>query len=359
MEQAPNTDEITLKELLLKIKDWWRYLWSKKWKIIPIGLLGGVLGLGLSLISKPTYTATTTFVLESGDKGGVGAYAGIAAMVGIDLGSSGGIFQGDNIIELYKSRTMIEKTLYSLDSPGLQRPLIERFIAMNKMRKSWDKKPATKDLKFALGDLQNNRPATHYQRSKDSVVAEIVKDIRENYLSVAKPDKKLSIIKVQFKAADEWLAKRFNEELVKNVNEFYVYTKTKRSAENVAIMQHKTDSVTAVMNGTIYQVAQIADATPNMNPTRQVQRTAPIQKAQFSAEVNKKVLEELVKNLEISKISLLKETPLIQIIDQPIIPLEMERLRKIKGIIIGGLLAGFLCVLFFSIKFISKNTFSE
>ena len=29
-------DEISLKELILKIKEWWQYLWSKKWIIIAI-----------------------------------------------------------------------------------------------------------------------------------------------------------------------------------------------------------------------------------------------------------------------------------------------------------------------------------
>src|SRR5690606_41692662 len=86
-----NEDEISLKELILKIKEWMAYLWSKKWTIIIAGIIGDALGLAYSFIKKPIYTATTTFVLESGEKGGgLGAYAGLASMVGIDLGGGGG-----------------------------------------------------------------------------------------------------------------------------------------------------------------------------------------------------------------------------------------------------------------------------
>src|SRR3546814_9680595 len=80
-------DEISVKELILSIQGWIRYLWSK-WSILLIaGIVGGALGLWYSFAKTPTYTATTTFVLEAGEgKGRLSQYAGMAAMVGIDLG---------------------------------------------------------------------------------------------------------------------------------------------------------------------------------------------------------------------------------------------------------------------------------
>ncbi|MGY0038978.1 hypothetical protein [Pedobacter sp. NJ-S-72] len=111
----------------------------------------------------------------------------------------------------------------------------------------------------------------------------IVIDINRNYLSVIKPDKKLSIIKAEVRAKDEFFAKSFDEQIVKNVNDFYVLTKTKKSVDNIAIMQHKVDSVQRVLNGYIYTAAAVADATPNLNITRQVQRIVPIQRSQFGA----------------------------------------------------------------------------
>lgn len=58
----------------------------------------------------------------------------------------------------------------------------------------------------------------------------------------------------------------------------------------------------------------------------------------------------MVKNLELAKVTLRKETPLIQIIDKPILPLKKERFGKVKGVIFGGFLGGFFIVIFFIIK---------
>jgi uncharacterized protein involved in exopolysaccharide biosynthesis len=53
-----------------------------------------------------------------------------------------------------------------------------------------------------------------------------------------------------------------------------------------------------------------------------------------------------VAQLELSKVSLRKETPLVQLIDRPILPLEKEKLGKKKALILGGFLGGFLTVLY-------------
>lgn len=334
--------EISLKELISKIQGWWHYLLSKWLIILVFGLLGGALGLWYAIAKKAIYTATTTFVLED-EKGGsgLGNFAGLASLAGVDLNSGGGgIFQGDNILELYKSRAMIEKTLLTeVNKDGKKQLLVDRYIDFNELRKKWDLKPELKEIQFKLNNNQN------FSRVQDSVLGKIVIDINKNYLTVSKPNKKLSIIQADVQAQDEFFAKMFNEEIVKNVNDFYVQTKTKKSSENVKILQQKTDSVRAVMNGAIYSAAAAIDATPNLNPTKQVQRIAPAQRSQFSAETNKAILSSLVQNLEMAKISMRKDAPLIQVIDKPVLPLITERFSKAKGVVIGAGVAGFLVIL--------------
>lgn len=350
-----NSDEMSLKELILKLKAWVKYLWSKAVVIVAFGLLGGLLGLAYAFYKKPIYAATTTFVLEDEKGGGgLGSLAGLASIAGVDLGGSGGgIFQGDNILSLYKSRTMLEKTLLTeVEENGQKQLLVDRFIAFNKLRKKWSEKPELLNVKFS--NLKEGQLALNPNRLRDSILGEIVIDLNKKYLSVSKPDKKTSTIQVDVKAKDEFFAKSFNDELVKNVNEFYINTKTKKTLQNISILQHKTDSVRAVMNGAIYSAVAVADATPNLNPTKQVQRVAPAQRAQFSAETNKSILAEMVKNLEMTKLSLLKETPLIQVIDQPIYPLKKEKVGKLKGLVLGAIIGSILMLFYlFTNKYIS------
>jgi hypothetical protein len=352
-------NEISLKELILKIREWWRYLLSK-WVIIFIfGVLGGILGFVYAYFKKPVYTATTTFVLEDEKgSGSLGNLAGLASMAGFDLGGSGGgIFQGDNILSLYKSRTMLEQTLLTqIEVDGKKLLLVERYIAFNKLKEKWADKPNLAKFQF-IQDTSQRAASLKPNRLRDSILGVIVADINKTYLSVGKPDKKLSTIEVTVTANDEVFAKVFNDELVKNVNEFYVNTKTKKTLQNVKILQHKTDSVRSVMNGAIYTTVAVADATPNLNPTRQVKRVAPAQRAQFSAETNKAVLSEMMKNLEITKMALLKETPLIQVIDQPVYPLKKEKLGIVKGTIIGAFVLGFLAVILLIFRLIIKSLY--
>ncbi|ATP58006.1 lipopolysaccharide biosynthesis protein [Pedobacter ginsengisoli] len=350
-EKVKENNEISLKDLILKFRELFRYLLSKWAVILCYGIIGGVLGFTYGWFNKPVYSAATTFVLEEGDKGGgIGQYAGLASMVGIDLGGSSGgsIFQGDNILELYKSRTMITKTLLTpAEYAGKAQLLIDRYIDFNQLREGWAKRPELKDIEF--------RNSSQFTRLQDSVLGAIVNDINKNYLIVDKPDKKLNIIKAEVKAKDEFFAKSFNEQIVKNVNDFYIQTKTKKSLLNIGVLQRKTDSVRTVMNGAIYTGAVATDATPNLNLARQAQRTIPVQRSQFSVEANKAMLSELVKNLELSKIALNRETPLIQVIDKPIFPLQKEKTGKIKGLILGGFIFVFSASLFLLIRKIFRD----
>ncbi|WP_048903610.1 lipopolysaccharide biosynthesis protein [Pedobacter sp. V48] len=335
--------EMSLKEVILISLKWFRYLVSK-WKIILLfGLLGGIIGFICSLYNKPVYISSSTFVLEesNGNGGGLGQYAGIASMVGIDLGGGGGgIFEGDNLPELYKSRSMILKTLLTTVNVGVKKELlIDRYIKAYNLRQRWDAVDKLKGITFQLknGDLFN--------REQDSIINAIVNDINKSSLSVTKPDKKLSIIKVQVRSIDELFAKQFNDQIVKNVNDFYVQTKTKKSQQNISILQHQADSIRNSLNHAISGVALATDVNPNVNPSRQILRV-PSQRRQIDVQANSAILQELVKNLEISKVSLRKETPLIQIIDEPIFPLEKERLGKIKGVGLGGIIGGMIIVIF-------------
>jgi uncharacterized protein involved in exopolysaccharide biosynthesis len=345
--------ETSLKEVILSLSKAIRYVISK-WMVIGLGcLIGGLLGGLYAYSRKPVYTATTTFVLEAGEgSGGLGQYAGIASMVGIDIGGSngGGIFQGDNILQLYKSRSMIKKSLLSeVVIDGKPELLINRYITFSDLRKKWADNPTLKNMSFNKDNLKR------LTRTQDSLISQFVISINKKNLLVTKPDAKLSIIKVDVTAEDEWFAKEFNDQIVKNVNDFYVQTKTKKSLQNMNILQEKTDSVRRVMNGAIYSAAAVADATPNLNPTRQLQRNAPIQRSQFNAETNKAVLGELVKNLEITKVSLLKETPLIQVVDEPVYPLSKAGISTIKGFILGAMVAGIFTILYLAVRKMIKN----
>ncbi|MGJ1436864.1 lipopolysaccharide biosynthesis protein [Sphingobacterium siyangense] len=344
-------NEISLKEFIYDIKKWVKYLLSKWYILLFVSILGGGLGFMYAKYSNPIYSATTTFVLESGEQGGgLGQYAGMAAMVGIDIGGKGsGMFQGDNLLELYKSRKMIEAALLKPSTTDSSKVLLDVYLELDNVKDNWKKKsPDLLNIDFRK---ENNGS----KRIRDSILLEAVKSINKNNLVVGNLDKKSSIVKIDVRSKSEVFSKEFNEAIVDEVNAFYITTKTQKSLSNIEILQHKTDSVRNVMNGSISMAATVVDATPNLNPTRQAQRIIPTQRSQFSAETNKVILSQLIQNLEMSKMALLKEAPLIQKVDEPIYPLQVSRVGKIRSAFLGAFLFGMFAISFLIIRQFLKN----
>ena len=346
MEQTP-TDEISLMELIEKGKEWFNYL-LLQWKIIVLSvIIGAALGLAYSVTKKPIYTASLSFALEDEKGGGgLGGALGLASSFGFDLGWGGGsIFTGSNLTELFKSRSMVEQTLLSpVVYKGTTISLAEMYIQENNWRDRWDNKPKLKSIKF-LPETKRK----YFTRVHDSILGVMYTNLSKTGLTVGQKDKKIDITTIDVNSTNELFAKYFTEALVKNVSDFYIDTKSKKARENMAILQRQTDSVRGELNGAITGVAVANDNTFMLNPALNVRR-APSARRQVDVQANTAILTELVKQSELAKVTLRKETPLIQIIDQPILPLPQQKFGKTKGIVMGGLLAGFLCLFIFIVR---------
>ncbi|ASZ10688.1 lipopolysaccharide biosynthesis protein [Chitinophaga pendula] len=328
---SPNAGkQISLKEIILKLQQWYRYLLAKWWLIIIVGLIGAGLGLGYAIIKQPNYVGEVTFVLEESKNSPLGAYAGIASQFGIDLGGTGsGVFAGDNILEFLKSRLMVEKTLLSpVKVDGQQISLIELYIRTYKLRDRWKKFPSLAQLSYPI-----DKDRSSFSLQQDSILYDLYNVITKANLKVAKPDKKLSFISVKCVSRNELFSKIFTERLVSEATDFYVKTKTQRSKKNVDMLQHKADSLEALLNRKTYSAAATQDL--NFNPARRV-ATVGTEVASRDKLMLQTVYAEVVKNLEVSRVAMAQEAPIIQIVDTPIMPLKKEQLGKLKGIVFGG-----------------------
>jgi hypothetical protein len=350
MEIQNTNDEISLKELIERAKEWFSYLLSQ-WKIITMsGIVFASIGLVYSLNSKPVYTATLSFVVEDDKSGGGGGLMGIASSFGIDMGSgSSSVFSGSNLIEFFKSRKMVEETLLTpILFGGKTISLAEMYIQNSKWRESWNKNP-----KFAGIQFLPNADRTSFTRLQDSILGGMYSSLSKGSLMVSQKDKKISIISIDMTSENEMFAKYFTEALAKNVSDFYVATKSKKARLNMFMLEKQTDSIRRELNRAITGVAAANDNTFGLNPALNVRR-APSASRQIDVQANTVILTELVKQTEIAKVTLRKETPLIQIIDKPILPLSKERFGKSKGILLGGILGSFLIILGLVIRRIFK-----
>jgi hypothetical protein len=349
-------DEITLKELLLKAKEWYTFLLSKWKTIVLAGIIGALLGLGYSFYKKPIYTASLTYAVEDGKAaGGLGGALGLASSFGLDLGgSSGGAFSGSNLMELFKSRAMVEQTLLApVTQNNKTISLAEMYIQDKKWREKWEEKPALKTITFLP-----NIDRAKFTRVQDSIFGLIYKELSTESLTVEQKDKKVAIGTITMRCTNEYFAQQFNLALTQTVIDFYVETKSKRAKENMDILVRQTDSIRGELNVAITGVAVANDNTFGLNPALNVKRV-PSARRQVDVQANTAILTEIVKQAELAKVTLRKETPLIQIIDQPILPLPKEKFGKVKGILLGGILAGFLTILGLIVRRIFKEIASS
>ena len=347
MSTQISKDEISLKELMEKSREWFAYF-LLQWKIIVIaGFIGAVLGLTYSFIKKPVYTASLSFALEDENaSGGIGGALGLASSFGFDLGGSGGsIFSGSNLTELFKSRKMVEQTLLTpVNIGGKTISLAEMYIQNEKWRKKWEDKPKLNRIQFLP-----NSDRSYFTRIHDSIFGVIYSDLSKKSLSVAQKDKKIDIVSIDVTSKSELFSKYFCEALAKQVGQFYIETKSKKARINMAILQKQTDSIRGELNSAITGVAVANDNTFGLNPSLNVRRT-PSARRQVDVQANTAILTELVKQTELAKVTLRKDTPLIQVLDKPILPLKKDKVGKLKGIVFGGLIACFFLFLFLIAK---------
>ena len=317
-------ESISISFIVDSIKDWISFIFSKRKIIIRGTIIIMILIISYNYIKSPVHYARTTFVLDNDtSSGSMGDLSSLASLAGINASSfidASSLFQIDNIQELYRSSSMLKNTLLSSAKINDKEILIiERFAKAEKLINKWRK------LGINLEDFKNKK----LSRLQDSLVKESIKLIKKEYLLVDKPSRKTTILEIGFNHKDELLAKSFNENLVSIVNKFYFDTKTLKTGANLEILKKQSDSVKNVLNESILVLAEKDQNIPNLNALDKVSMV-PYQKAMIDVQANSAIYGEIVKQLELAKVTHRNNMPLIQIIDKPILPLENSRWKLVK-----------------------------
>lgn len=338
-KSKPVEQEITLRDLIGRLQLSIRFL-LKKWKVILLCVIIGLaLGVAYALLNVPEYVATTTFVTDTEENGGAGisAYAGLAARFGLDMGlnnGGNGLFSGDNIYDLMETRRMLQNTLLSVVTiDGKKDYLINKYIEVENLKKKWENRPFRTGLSFDMN-------STVLTRSQNKVIAEICKLIIKKNLDFplkSKAGSSSSLMAVTFTSKNEQLSALFLTNLVNNVAKYYVNTVTQKARASLGVLSKQLDSVRTQLYGAMSSVASFQDK--NFNLIRQQPRVQQ-QKSSLRMDVNSAIYQQLVTAVETAKMNLQKETPLFEIVDSPVLPLEKRRPSLIICIVLGAFLGG-------------------
>lgn len=308
-------------------------------------LLSAILGILLSVAYrywKPVaYTARVTFVVEDSKTSGTGIMSALAGQFGLDLGNmtgGSGILSGDNILALLKSHSLIRKTLLTPIDSNSKKSLADLYAETYHWKEKWkNNSRINRQIDFPA-----DKPV--FTRLADSLLQKITENILKKELVVAKIDRKLSFIEMQTTIQNETLSSLFCQRLLKTATSFYIETKTQRLTKNIQRLQAKADSLERTLNRKTYSAANANRLLLDANPVF----AAPEVSAEISARdkfVQSTIYAEIIKNLEMNKTAQIQETPTIQIVDAPELPLKDNRIKLGFSILYGAVFGSLLCIL--------------
>ena len=335
MEQY--NDEIQLKDILIKLSEYKAYLFKKKFAIIALSLTFCVLGILTAITSDTKYNAALTFVVEDPTIGGsLGAMSGMASQFGFDVGgNSSTTFSQSNILELLKSRGVVESTLMQkVKIAGKEDLLIEHYLELNGIKENWNKEEG-----FSPVSYHDKLTYVH-----DSISGNIWKSMVEDKLVVEIQSDEANIISLSYFSVNEEFAKQFVEVLIDQMSKMYIVHQTAQANNTLDFLQERADSVFSELELAEEKFAKVKDINQRI-----VKASGRLKELQLMrrVEVLNTMYLEIIKNLELSKITLLNNTPIINIIDKPILPLEKDKTSLFLSGILGAFLGGFLSISFF------------
>lgn len=320
----------------------------KNWILLLIvGLLSGIAGIIYSIYQKPQYKSYLSFALDDGGNGGgLGSFLNLASQFGLNIGSGKDIFAGDNILEIMKSRRMVESVFLSVDTFN-NKPytFIEYYLERLGKRKENSK---IKDIHFPVGQ---QRSAFTYRQ--DSLLYKTYQKFADDYIIAERPDRKLSIYSVSVTSPDEKFTKDFTDNIVAETNNFYIQIRTKKAKETLDILEQRVAAMKGNLNSSITNRASVQDV--NINPAFS-EAQVPVQKQQANIQVYGAAYGEMFKNLELARFQYLNEIPLMQIIDAADYPMQKIKSGKLKMAIIFGVLAELILLFIIALRQLFSNT---
>lgn len=311
------------------------YFSSIKINIVLI-LLSFTICLSYYAIEKNKFEANSSFVLMEGGANKSGSLSNIGSQFGIDLGSIGGqsnsIFSGDNIFDIFKTRSIVEKVLlspYKSEKNEQKFTLADQYLIMypSLIRNVKIKK---ENSTF----FYNYNASVNPERIKDSILFRMYDKIVKKNLSIQRINKKGSIIQVSVLTNDEYFSKIFNERLIEEAKTFYLNINNANTQKVLIGLQNKSDSLQRLLFQKSYQSAGLLNANTGLKAY-----SANEEISQKDKTVAYTMFSEVVKNIELTKMSQAQQTPIFQILDMPKFPLENKKMElfdlSIFAILIG------------------------
>jgi len=319
-------DEITLKDIILKIQDWFAIVWPNSVTIIVLSLLIGLMAaLYTKFLTKPTYKASYALFFQE-SSGGVSSAMRLASSFGLSMGG-GSASSSATVQEYLTSRSNIANAMTADLENGR---LIDRFYAP--AIEADEEFSAAFQLKFGSN-----------QRYTDSTITMIFQVLNAGYINTFF-DKESGSLQFNVTASDESFAFDLANQLVSRTEEQFKNWKKEKSLSAVEAFQKKVDSMEVSIDAALFQLGQYEDQNNSLVSSVDKMK---IMRLTIDFESLKVAYGEYLKGLEMSKAELMNFEAPFKYFDVPTYPLAKEKDSAAKAGVFGSIITGLLLVLFF------------
>ena len=327
-------DEITLKDIILKIQEWFTIVWPHRVRIIALSLTIGLMAaLYTKFLTKPTYTASYQLFFQE-ESGGLSGAMRLASSFGLGVGG-GSASSRATVQEYLTSRSNIAHAM----TAGLENGrLIDRYYA-EAMQESEE---FAKEFTSMFGVNQ---------RYTDSTITVLYEVLNANAL-LSSFDEETGALQFSAIHEDEPFAFDLANVLIESAEEQFKVWKREKSLNAVNTFQKKVDSLEVSIDAALYALGQYEDQNNSL-----VSSVDKMKRMRLSIDFEslKVAYGEYVKGLEMSKSELMNLEGPFKYFDAPTYPLKKEKGSAAKAGVFGSVITGFLLVLFFIGRVEAKN----
>jgi len=333
-QTTQSDDEITLKDIILKIQEWWSIVWPHRNRIIAFSL---AIGLAAALFTKflkhPVYTARYQLFFQE-ESGGLSGAMRLASSFGFGLGG-GTASSSATVQEFIVSRGNVAAAMTQELENGR---LIDRYYSA----------AFSEDEEFAA-EFQSSFGVN--QRYTDSVLTQIHLTFREGVLGLGF-DEETGVLSFSVSTYNEQFTYDLATLLVQNTEDQFKEWKKEKGLQAVNSFQSKVDSLELALDVTLRKLGEYEDQNNSLiSAVDKMERM----RLTIDMEALKVAYGEYIKGLEMSKVELTTIEPPFKYFDAPIFPLEKNKGSAAKAGIFGSVITGFLLVLFFIGRVEAKN----
>ena len=316
-----------------------KIIWKEKVWVILITLLFAILGAIYAFTAREEFATKGTILPEFQSKtGGLSQFAGLASLAGVDLASVSGGLGGVEAVRPDLYPTIIESTPFFLELFKLKvktkegenlsfSQFYDKYVLEDDIDEEYVK------LKYPL---DKSYVAINYQTEKN------LKDLRKRV--VASIDKKTGVITIETKMPDPMVAAlvtSFSMEYVKN---YVIAYRTEKLKRDLDFLAERLDAAKGKYYNNQVKKAQYSDQ--NQLSMMKLQ-SADLQRERIESEykISSSFYNTLLQKYEEAKLKIQQETPVLKVLDLPVVPNKRDEPKRAIVILICTLFGGIIGII--------------